>query len=129
MHYNHFSVSQRRLIYSSAVMAHIPQKPVHTLTKPGANLTPSSSVQFYDVVQIRPAPTAITGQGSVEEAAASRENEKNISQRLTLEAAEVKKSLGDGNKHRDVSHAVMPMPPLASLTVGAPCVYRRCSTD
>lgn len=97
-------------------MAHMSEKPVHILTEPGVYLTPLPSVQFYDVVQIRHAPTAITGQGSVEEAAASRENEKNISQRLALEAAEVKKSLGDGNKHRDVSHAViMPMPPLASL--------------
>lgn len=54
-------------------------------------------------------PTTATRQGSVEEAAASRDNEKNISQRLALEAAKVKKGLGDGNKQRDVSHAVMPM--------------------
>ncbi|CAN0024693.1 unnamed protein product [Laminaria digitata] len=46
-----------------------------------------------------------TLEGSVEEAAASRDNEKQISQRLALEAAEVKKGLGDGNKQRDVSHA------------------------
>lgn len=56
-------------------------------------------------MQISPALTAITRQGSVEEAAASRENEKNISQRLAVEAADIKKGLGDGNKQRDVRHA------------------------
>ena len=65
-----------------------------------------SSSKFVPCIVICVTSITISRQGSVEEAAASRENEKQISQRLALEAAEVKKGLGDnGNKHRDVSHA------------------------